>query len=390
MTCRREGRSAFTLIELLVVIAIIAILIGLLLPAVQKVREAAGRMSCQNNLKQIGLALHGFANNYNGRLPAALINSGRCNVNGGTQGSNYKGPEVDLQSIYGLGTPGAQAATYRVFNHTGFVALLPYIEQENLFKRYSYTNIAVSSQGTGYGLIMGPDPSGNPNRAVAATPIKTYTCPSDENPAPVVVTADAANTFYERGVGGQFPGVARSNYLFNTGYYTDYDRDWSVSAQWARGPFGNNGASNITSMMDGTSNTIMVGEATQTFHNAAYGPYWGAGVHTAVHGRILQFTPGLVQQTGGVTNATCAGSSCGVNYCIAYCGINAPNGLMASGTTGTGGLQQYAWQFGSKHTGGANFVFCDGSVRFLSNSIDYVSVLQVLATPEGGEVAKNF
>jgi len=368
---------------------IIAILIGLLLPAVQKVRDAAARMSCQNNLKQMGLALHNFANTHNGRLPAAMINSGRCNVNGGTAGSNYNGPEVNLATIYGPGTPGASASTYRVFNHTGFVALLPYIEQDNLFKQYNYLNVANSSQGTGYGLTMGPDPSGNPNRLVAATPIKTYTCPADETPAPVATTTDAAQTFYERGGNGVFPGVARSNYLFNTGYYTDYDRDWSASASWARGPFGNNGAANITSMQDGTSNTIAIGEARQLWHNSAYGPYWGAGVHTAVHGRILQYTPGLVQQSGGVGPTTCSGSACGVNYCVAYCGINAPNGLMVSGTTGTGGQQQYAWQFGSKHSGGANFVFCDGSVKFLSETMDYVKVFQVLATPEGGETPQG-
>src|SRR5207249_635662 len=151
---------------------------------------------------------------------------------------------------------------------------------------------------------------------------------SDENPAPVVNSTDAAHTFYERGAGGTYPGVARSNYLFNTGYYTDYDRDWSFSATWARGPFGNNGASSIANMPDGTSNTIAVGEATQTRHSTSYGPYALAGTHTSVHGRILQYTPGLVQQTGGVGPTTCGGNACGVQYCIAYCGINAPNAQM--------------------------------------------------------------
>src|SRR5262245_7547632 len=380
-----RGRRGFTLIELLVVIAIIASLIGLLLPAVQKVRSAANRMSCSNNLKQMGLALHNFANTHDGRLPAALINSGRCNVAGGTQGSNYSGPEVDLKAIYGAAAPGSSAANYRVMNHTGFVALLPYIEQDNLFKQYDYRNISNGSNP--YGQPVGPDPAGNPNRVVASKPISTYSCPGDEKPPEVAITGDAAGSFYER----LSPGVARSNYLFNTGYYTDYDRDWAVSASWARGPFGNNGASNIGNMPDGTSNTIAIGEATQKFHNSAYGPYWGGGVHTAVHGRILQYTPGLVQQSGGVTNANCAGPSCGIQYCIAYCGINAPNTRMTNASaTGTSANWQYAWQFGSRHSGGANFLFCDGSVKFLRDSIDYVNVFQCLATPEGGETPGNY
>jgi len=382
MTRRSRAHLAFTLIELLVVIAIIAVLIGLLLPAVQKVREAAARMSCQNNLKQIGLALHGFANNYNGRFPAAMINSGRAGSGAlnATNNSNYKGPEVDLQAVYGRGD---STATYRVFNHTGFVALLPYIEQEALFRTYNY--LAISNGSNPYsanGYVLGPDPVGNPNRIVASTPIRTYTCPADTLPAQVVVATDAAGSFYER----LSPGVARSNYLFNTGYYTDYDRDWLASASWARGPFGNNGAANITNMMDGTSNTIAIGEATQQGHTStSFGPYWGGGTHTAVHGRILQYTPGLVQQTGGVGPTSVSGNATGLNYAIAYCGINAPNAQMVSGTTGTAGYQTYAWQFGSRHTAGANFVFCDGSVRFLSNNIDYIGVFQVLATPEGGE-----
>src|SRR5262245_24544708 len=126
----RGGRSAFTLIELLVVIAIIAILIGLLLPAVQKVREAAARMSCQNNLKQIGLALHNYESTY-----SCFPTAGEGNVNFDTA--------FDIQSTWTM--------------------ILPYIEQDNVYKQIDINTYYISQ----------------PNQAPFQTAIKTYICPSN-------------------------------------------------------------------------------------------------------------------------------------------------------------------------------------------------------------------
>lgn len=381
MNLRQRSPRGFTLVELLVVIAIIGVLVALLLPAVQAAREAARRSSCSNNLKQLGLALHNFHDTY-GRFPAALINSGRCNVGGGTNCWNYKGPEVDLQAIYGRGGT-SDPSNYRVMNHTGFVALLPFMEQKPLFDKYNYLNVANGSNP--YGQTPGPDPTGNTNRIVASTPLKIYTCPSDQTPAPVMITTNAAGDFYERGVNGTFPGVARGNYLFSTGYYTDYDRDYTVSAIWAKGAFGNNGAAGMN-MVDGTSNTLAMGEATQEGHTStSYGPYPLGGVHTSVHGRILHCTKNNADCANGFV---ASGGTTLVNA-MNYSAINGKNGLLVNGWTDYRATQTYAWQFGSRHPGGAQFVMCDGSVRFLANTIDYLRVLMPLSTPEGGEVAAS-
>jgi prepilin-type N-terminal cleavage/methylation domain-containing protein/prepilin-type processing-associated H-X9-DG protein len=329
-------RRGFTLIELLVVIAIIAILIGLLLPAVQKVREAAQRSQCENNLKQMGLALQTYNDVYK-RMPAAMIHSGRYN---NPNNRPYSGPEVSY----------AGATTYLIYNHTGFIALLPYIEQTALFKQYNYQN--VSSSSSPYGIPVGPNPNPNPNHAVGATNVSIFVCPSDDTPPPVI-TSGARNSadFYER------VSARRSNYLFNVGATTDYNADWSTIGLGARGPFGNNGAAGIGRIPDGTSNTIGIGESRQLHTSTSFGPYWGYGTHTSVHG----YTP----------DATFV-----PNY---------PYGNCPGSTTQK---CQYAWGFGSWHAGVTNFVFLDGSVRGVADGID-VTIFKALTTYANGEPTSN-
>jgi prepilin-type N-terminal cleavage/methylation domain-containing protein/prepilin-type processing-associated H-X9-DG protein len=338
-------RRAFTLIELLVVMAIIGILIAILLPAIQRVREAAQRASCQNNLKQIGLALHNYHDNF-GRFPAAKIHSGT----GTLLQANYFGPEVDYRN-----------QPWRVYNHTGWVALLPFIEQGNLFRIYDYRKpscYSCSSAGIEDDSWLA-DRMGR-NEEVVGTYIKTYTCASDHNPPEVcndyghpanyTVIPPIPELVYHHAYSRQ--SARRSNYLFAS--YFDTDATPKYPGGPIAGAFGTNGAATILAVSDGLSNTILVGESRQNHVETPYGPYWGSGTHSCCHGIVTD-------------------ERWHINY---------PAGL----TPDTKHLQN-AWGFGSWHPGGANFLFGDGAIRFLHDAMPFAT-FQALNSINGGEVAQ--
>ncbi len=344
MRRHRTNRPGFTLIELLVVIAIISTLIGLLLPAVQKVRDASLRAACSNNLKQIGLALHHY-HDLNGRFPAAKIHSGT----GTSFQQDYSGPEVTY------------TGPFRVYNHTGWVPLLPYVEQVDLFRRYDY-RAASSNSCMSFGLDK-PDYLGGlaqTNADVVGTYVKVYSCPGDDTPPPAVwdnghppdLTADPPITELVWWHAYSRQNARRSNYLFAS--YKDTDATPRYPSGPVSGAFGTNGAASLTMITDGLSNTIAVGESKQRHGLDVYGPYWGGGTHTCCHGIVQDET----------------------------WHINYPAG-------GPGGLLQNPWGFGSWHTGGANFLFCDGSVHFLTNGLPFAT-FQALNTINGGEVVGNY
>jgi len=316
---RSTRRTGFTLIELLVVIAIIAILIGLLLPAVQKVREAAARMKCQNNLKQMGLALQTYHDG-NNRFPPAKINSG----------SMVTPTTVNFYPSQAAGI---------VHNHTGFTLILPYIEQDNLFRQYDINFPSCNSNWYGGALAGGGINAGN--TAVVGTNLPTFNCPSDKDPE---AENEAGTGPYSR------QNARRSNYLFSTNTNTEYGL---YTASSVRGFNGTNGSAKIADITDGTSNSVSVGESKQLHTSRVYGPYWGSGTHTAVHGYVPSF-----------------------DYHINY-----PYGACEGKPTQR---CQYAWGFGSNHTGGANFVFCDGSVRFLRDSMPFTN-FKSMCTIDNGE-----
>ena len=320
----------FTLIELLVVIAIIAILIGLLLPAVQKVREAAARMSCSNNLKQIGIACHSY-NDSNQHLPW-----------GGSMGP---GVDSNNTSASGFGPP------WTVF-------ILPYIEQGNLYTPYqqsitNYTNwvngIAGGSQDQNW-------------RAMGSQKIKTYVCPSD----PFSQTPCTVQQTWAR---GSYGGNAGPAYGSNNGSNSP---GTGPSGYPGGGVLCINYAPTMTQLegQDGTSNTIMVNEERSAPDAGDVRGAWAFGMLGG-------------DMTGGCPEGDCTGpNDRGGNSDDVYGCTNHPE--LAMGCYGSGTGQANAR---SAHGNGVNALFCDGSVHFLQNGIDLNTWYDLLSRDDGQPVS---
>jgi prepilin-type N-terminal cleavage/methylation domain-containing protein/prepilin-type processing-associated H-X9-DG protein len=311
-------RNGFTLIELLVVIAIIAILIGLLLPAVQKVRDAAARMSCQNNLKQLGLAAQNYHGAFDKFPPGVNLPSGYKYADGSTA------PPAPL--------PGVAFSL--------FEALLPFVEQDNIYKSMNFTGKSNSQYNVG---------NCDSQTAPGATIVKTYLCPADIGVAQTNYTS-GGKTFYfgANSYGGNAGTVA---------FYTDsMTRD---------GIFFINSTVRIADIRDGTSNTLMFGERFRK--DPTYDRIYGGSFAQRSGWAWANNLPGFDYLFGAKVTI---------------------NWLMPPSLTSDPGFVYEDLRFnafGSNHTTGANFGFCDGSVKFLTDSTPLLT-LQYLATRAGGEV----
>ena len=366
---RTPRRRGFTLIELLVVIAIIAILIGLLLPAVQKVREAAARMKCSNNLKQIALACHNYES-ANGTLPPpryTKVYNGVVRLN-----------EASLQVI-----------------------ILPYVEQQNVRNLFFLDYDVRTDAKLDASVPNAPSP-GNINSPGRVTEINFYLCPSDPSGAHITDTSNST------GITDPAP-AGRCNYMGNQGATAaQVSGDPTVAGIFNLSTTSGNTEIKgvpILGVTDGTSNTCLFAEVKR-------------GTDGANSGGPRDYTTSVIRLSGpfaasemtdGRVVPECGPSGVSGGTSVRYTGLeywrNLPQTSLYSHTlpinwgVNTGnvntmnhgcGDSSFAVTHlpaGSYHTGGANVCLCDGSVRFLRDSMDFTMWQRMGARGDGQVVS---
>ncbi len=337
-------RSAFTLIELLVVIAIIAILIGLLLPAVQKVREAAARMSCSNNIKQIGLACQNYHDSFGTLPPSVLMRNGIGNV------ADYN----------------------QNFGPNWAVLILPYIEQGNLHAQ-------VQQSITNY-----PSTGDSGWRNVRGTTIKTYLCPSDVGQEVFCARAGGgwARGNYGANVGpgmmwiGGADGVVTSSGGVLAEQIPQFSGAWGypMAPMSGGGAFTVNKGVTLVGISDGTSNTILIDEL-------RVGP-----TANDLRGTWAMGQAGASLSAGNGRSDTPTPNVSFSGWDDIQGGDDRPDiGMGACGGCGS-------WQVTAKsrHTGGVMTGFADGSVRFVRNAITQTNWFLLHSRNDGQPTPADF
>jgi prepilin-type N-terminal cleavage/methylation domain-containing protein/prepilin-type processing-associated H-X9-DG protein len=367
---RSTRRLGFTLIELLVVIAIIGILIALLLPAVQKVRDAANRTKCANNMKQMGLALHNF-HDTNNAFPQGVEN-------------RYEVPDTS----YAPYNAPPYINGYHAF-WSWMAQLMPFYEQDNLYKQAdAWAHLSKSNSDYHYwpwGDFWANFQTAQPNPALG-TLVSVWTCPADSRTLQVTyLSGDKMNiafTAYE-GVGG----ITADDYP-TSGPVSDKN---GILFGANTSKYAGTRAVRIGDITDGTSGTLMVGERPPS-NDLEFG-WWfagagwdGSGVGDVILGaREANYITQYINKQYPQEN------------CAQYT-IDQKTGLKA-GQLNSNCDQSHFW---SLHSGGANFVRGDGSVQFISYSIDQttqyplgngkivIGTFATLCTRSFGEVPKDY
>jgi prepilin-type N-terminal cleavage/methylation domain-containing protein len=328
---RSSRRLAFTLIELLVVIAIIAILIALLLPAVQQAREAARRTQCRNNMKQLGLAIHNYHDNALA-FPFCYFDT--------------TNPPAYTTPLQGRST-------------SWMVGILPFIDQAPLYNQIDFN----------FGISTDPRGTANPSNSwVALQPLTAYICPSDTTPAVVASRSDGggtrATTSYKASCGSNWGSGGGTWQSGTTGTYATtrwglsnngLDRGNGIMFRGWSFPY----TTRMKDITDGTSATFAIGEAVGNYSQWTW--WWLNNATTATTSIPLNAPPQCAAAAGLSKDA-------GLKVCF----NNWPNN----------------YSFYSMHVGGAHFGMADGSVKFVSDNIDY-NLYRNLSTIQGGETPSS-